>query len=546
MSDLTPNRPKSLDIPGSKPLNMLINKTTFDFHGDFYLLFVNDFDNYGIPIYHAPESGTASKNPDILETCMQHHHIAGRWVAPASGESIPVIDPSDGQVFDTLARGNAADIERAMGAARSAFEGDWGRLSATERGRLLMKLAYRLQDEAEALAQLEARDCGKPLKQARADAAAVARYFEFYAGAADKLLGHTIPYQNGYTVLTLREPHGVTGHIIPWNYPMQIFGRSVGGALAAGNACVVKPAEDACLSLLRIAELATEVGFPDGALNLVTGYGHEAGDALIRHPGIDHISFTGSPAIGKVVVRAAAEHHTPVTLELGGKSPQIVFADADLDEMLPVVVNAIVQNAGQTCSAGSRLLVERSAYEAVLARLAEAFSKLRVGPSQMDLDCGPLIRQTQLQRVSGFLDEARQSGLGIAAQGQIVTQAPKSGYYQAPTLVRDVPITHRLAQEEVFGPVIAAMPFDDEAQAVALANGTDYGLVSSLWTRDGARQMRLARKVRAGQVFINNYGAGGGVELPFGGVKASGYGREKGFEALYGFTVLKTVAIKHG
>lgn len=476
---------------------------------------------------------------------MQQHFIANRWVAPSSGESIPVIDPSDGQVFEALARGNAADIDLAVRAARSAYEGAWGRLTAAERGRLMYRLAQKLLDHAEELAQLEARDCGKPLKQARADAAAVARYFEFYGGAADKLHGETIPYQNGYTVLTIREPHGVTGHIIPWNYPLQIFGRSVGGALAAGNACVVKPAEDACLSLLRVAELAAEVGFPEGAINLVTGYGHEVGDALVRHKGIDHISFTGSPAIGQVVVRAATENYTPVTLELGGKSPQIVFADADIDAMLPVVVNAIVQNAGQTCSAGSRLLVQRSAYEQVVERLSQAFSRLRVGPAAMDLDCGPLIRQTQLQRVSAFLDQVRQDGLGIAAQGQVVAEAPKTGFYQAPTLVRDVPVDHRLAQQEVFGPVLAAMPFDDEADAVRLANATEYGLAASVWTRDGARQLRIARQVRSGQVFVNNYGAGGGIELPFGGIKASGWGREKGFEALYGFTVLKTISIKH-
>ncbi len=477
---------------------------------------------------------------------MSQHFIHNQWVASASGESIPVIDPSTGDTFATIARGSAHDIDQAVAAARHAYQGAWGAFTAAERGRVLMKLAYTLQDHAEELAQLESRDCGKPLKQARADAAAIVRYFEFYAGAADKLLGHTIPYQNGYTVLTLREPHGVTGHIVPWNYPLQIFGRSVGGALAAGNACVVKPAEDACLSLLRVAELAAEVGLPPGALNIVTGYGHEAGDVLVKHPGIDHISFTGSPTIGQLVVRNASVNYTPVTLELGGKSPQIVFADADFDAMVPVVVNAIVQNAGQTCSAGSRLLVQRSAYEEVLSRLSQAFGQLRCGPAQMDLDCGPLIRHSQLERVQHFLQQVQQDGLPIAGQGQVVPQAPTGGFYQAPTLVRDVPVQHRLAQEEVFGPVLAALPFDDEADAVRIANATEYGLVASIWTRDGARQMRLARQVRSGQVFINNYGAGGGIELPFGGVKASGWGREKGFEALYGFTVLKTISIQHG
>ncbi len=477
---------------------------------------------------------------------MQLNFIANENAASASGRVIPVLDPSDGQAFDELQRSDARDIDAAVQAARACFEGPWAKLSAADRGRLLYRLSQKVAEHADELTALEQRDCGKPTKQARADALALARYFEFYAGACDKFHGETIPYLDGYSVMTWREPHGVTGHVIPWNYPMQIFGRSVGGALAAGNCCVVKPAEDACLSLIRVAQLAAEVGFPAGAINIVTGYGHEVGDALARHPGIDHISFTGSPKVGTLIQQVAAERHCPVTLELGGKSPQIVFADADLDAAIPVLINAIVQNSGQTCSAGSRVLIDGSIYESLLDRLGAAFEKLRVGPAAMDLDLGPLIRQTQQQRVWDFLSDAQAAGIPMVAQGQVVDEAPESGFYQAPTLLRDVPVDHRIAQEEVFGPVLAAMRFDGEDEAVRLANATEFGLVAGVWTRDGARQFRMAKRLRSGQVFINNYGAGGGVELPFGGVKSSGYGREKGFEALYGFTTLKTVAIRHG
>ena len=477
---------------------------------------------------------------------MQLNFIANAGAPSASGKTIPVIDPSDGQVFDEIQRSNAHDIDTAVKNARECFDLVWRHVTAAERGRLLMRLSHTIAQHADELALLEQRDCGKPVKQAKADAAALARYFEFYAGACDKLHGDTLPYQNGFSVMTWREPHGVTGHIIPWNYPMQIFGRSVGGALAAGNACVVKPAEDACLSVLRVAELAREAGFPAGALNVVTGYGHEVGDALARHPGIDHISFTGSPSVGTKIQQVAAERHCPATLELGGKSPQVVFADANLDEALPAIINGIVQNAGQTCSAGSRLLIAQSIYEPLLERLGTAFEKLRVGPAAMDLDVGPLIRQSQQQRVWDFLSDAQVANIPMVAQGQIVDEAPDTGFYQAPTLLRDVPVMHRLAQEEIFGPVLCAMPFEDEDQAVDMANATPFGLVAGIWTQDGARQFRMAKRVRSGQVFINNYGAGGGVELPFGGVRSSGYGREKGFEALYGFTTLKTVAFRHG
>ncbi|WP_158965141.1 aldehyde dehydrogenase family protein [Chachezhania sediminis] len=469
--------------------------------------------------------------------------IGGEWVRAAGG-TLPLVNPSDGTVICDIARGGAPEIDAAVAAAHAALEGDWGRLTALERGRLLVKLGRLVESQVDELAALEAADVGKPLSQARADAVALARYMEFYGGAADKVHGETIPYMDGYTVYTLREPHGVTGHIVPWNYPMQIIGRSVGAALTMGNACVLKPAEEACLTALAFARLAEEAGFPAGALNVVPGLGAEAGAALSGHPNVQHISFTGSVATGAMVQAAAAKNVVPVTLELGGKSPQLVFDDADLDAALPFLVNAGVQNAGQTCSASSRILVQRGVYDEVRKRMGEAYGALTVGPATADMRLGPLISARQKEIVTGFLE--RGSDLPIAGQGVVVDDAPEAGAYVRPTLFADVPATHALAQMEIFGPVQVLIPFDTEDEAIQIANGTEYGLVASIWTRDGARQMRLAKKLHTGQVFINNYGAGGGVELPFGGVGKSGHGREKGFEALYGFSQLKTVAAYHG
>ena len=468
--------------------------------------------------------------------------INGQW--RRTSETLGLEDPSTGETWGEIPCGTAADIDEAVAAAQAALDGAWGRLPAFERGRILARIGQLVLTRTEELAHIEARDVGKPLKQARADVIALARYMEFYAGACDKFHGETIPFLEGYTVYTLREPHGVTGHIIPWNYPMQILGRSVGAALAMGNACVLKPAEEACLTALAFGHIAEEAGLPKGVLNIVPGLGEEAGAALSAHKGIHHISFTGSVGVGQLIQAAAAKNVIPVTLELGGKSPQLVFDDADLDKALPFLVNAGIQNAGQTCSASSRILVHRSIYDQVVERMAARYTALKVGAALDDLDVGPVISAKQKKMIEGML--AQNQGLTVAARGQIVEGAPKGGFFVPPTLMANVAPDHLLAQREIFGPAQVVIPFESDDEAIQIANGTDYGLVAGVWTENGGRQMRMAKRLRAGQVFLNNYGAAGGVELPFGGIGKSGHGREKGFEALYGFSTLKTVAAHHG
>ncbi len=473
--------------------------------------------------------------------------VDGKPADSLSGERIDVRSPSDGQVFASIPSSGAADVDRAVKAARRAFdEGPWSRLPAVERGRCLTRLFHLIEKHGDELAALESRDTGKPVRQGKADVTATMRYYEFYGGAGDKIHGDTIPFLDGYTALTLREPHGVVAGIIPWNYPLQILARVAGAALAMGNTLVAKPAEDASLSAIRIAELALEAGIPEGVFNVVTGYGRTAGAALSAHPLVDYVTFTGSPLTGTAIQQAAAVNNRGVTMELGGKSPQIVFADADIDTALPVLVNAIIQNGGQTCSAGSRVLVERPVYEKVAAGLAERFSKLVAGPHEADLDLGALINSKQRERVAGMVAVAEEAGIPVLAKGTVAADAPAGGYYQAPVLFGSVDPEAVIAQDEVFGPVLTLFPFDGEEEAVALANGTEFGLVAGIWTKDGARQHRVAKRVRAGQVFVNGYGAGGGIELPFGGFKKSGHGREKGFEALYDMSATKTIVFNHG
>ena len=394
-------------------------------------------------------------------------------------------------------------------------------------------------------AWIEAHDTGKPISQARADMRAVARYFEFYGGAADKVHGEVIPCLNGYNVTVVREPFGVTAHITPWNYPAQMFGRTIAPALAMGNATVLKPAEEACLVCLELGQLAVEAGFPAGALNVVTGLGEEAGAALSSHPDINLISFTGSPAVGRLIQEAAAKHHIPVVLELGGKSPQVVFADADLDLAAATVCKAITQNTGQTCSAGSRVLVERAVFDKFMAMVAVKFKELRIGTPEDDADLGPVINQTQQRRILDFVENAGREGVPVLAQAK-PSAALASGFFVPPTVFGPVAADNALVLREIFGPVLAAQVFDTEDEAVALANDTEFGLVAGVWTRDGARQQRMAKRIVSGQVFINCYGAGGGAELPFGGTKRSGHGREKGLMALEEMSTTKTIVNFHG
>ncbi|MCB1540184.1 MAG: aldehyde dehydrogenase family protein [Rhodoblastus sp.] len=475
---------------------------------------------------------------------VHQNYIGGRWTA--SSGSISVVNPSDGAVMTEIARGGAAEIDAAVQAGHAALQGEWGKLDAVSRGRLLMKFADLIRRDSEKLAKLESEDVGKPMTLARNDVAVCARYFEYYGAAADKVHGDTIPFQNGFSVMTFYEPHGVTGHIVPWNYPLQMTGRSVAPSLAMGNSIVLKPAEDTSLTALALARLAEEAGFPAGVFNVVTGLGEEAGAALTAHPGIGHVSFTGSREVGVLVQTAAAKNTIPVTLELGGKSPQVVFADADFAAAGTTIVRGITQNAGQTCSAGSRVLIEDSVYDKFTGVLAEGFRALRVGSGSQDLDLGPVVNATQKARIERYLDIARRDNLPILAEGSFGTNVPEGGYYVKPTLIGDVPPDHVLAQEEIFGPVLVAIRFKDEEDAIRIANGTPYGLAAGVWTSDLGRSMRLSHKIQSGQVFVNNYGAGGGVELPFGGMKGSGHGREKGFEALYAFGALKTITIKHG
>ena len=465
------------------------------------------------------------------------------------GEAVPAattfqdLDPATGETLAEVARCGTEEIARSVEAARRTFKNDWSKRPPAERAGVLQRIAELIRRDHDELSRLESQDTGKPISQARADVLISARYFDFYARTVEALYGDTVPLGAGIFVYTLREPHGVTGHIIPWNYPAQMVGRTIAPALAAGNCCVLKPAEEAPLSTVKIARLALEAGLPAGAFNVVPGLGEEAGAALAGHTGIDHLSFTGSTEVGRLVAKAAAENVVPVTVELGGKSPNVVFADADLERAIPAIVRSITQNAGQTCSAGSRLLVQEDVHAVVRDGVAERFRAMRLGAGLEDPDLGPLITERQRSRVLDLVEQGRSHGTVIVGGGVPGDDRLRRGFFFEPTLFDDVGPDTPVAQDEIFGPVLALIPFRDQEEAARLANETSYGLVAGVWTRDVVKAHRLANEIEAGQVFINTYGAGGGVELPFGGRKLSGYGREKGFEGLLAFTRTKTVAI---
>jgi aldehyde dehydrogenase (NAD+) len=467
--------------------------------------------------------------------------IDGESIGP--GVYLDDLDPATGEVLARVARCGSAEIDAAVSAARTTFERDWSRRAPAERSAVLSRIADAIRRDQETLERLESLDTGKPLSQARTDVEVAARYFDFYAHTLEAVYGSTIPLGETVFAYTLREPHGVTGHIIPWNYPAQMCGRTIAPALAAGNCCVLKPAEEAPLTTTRIAKLALEAGLPAGAFNVVPGLGEEAGAALAGHPGIDHLSFTGSTEVGRLVSKAAAENIVPVTVELGGKSPNVVFADADLERAAPTIVRSIIQNAGQTCSAGSRLLIEEAAHDRVLEAISDRLSRVQIGAGIDDPDMGPLITQHQLERVEALVDVGREDGRLVLGGKRLGDDALRGGFFFEPTLFDSVSVDAPIAQEEVFGPVLVASTFTDLDEATRLVNATRYGLVAAIWTRNISIAHVLAREIQAGQVFVNTYGAGGGVELPFGGRKSSGYGREKGLEGLLAFSRVKTVAI---
>ena len=467
--------------------------------------------------------------------------IANEWTPARNGQTFEAINPSTEEILTQVARGGPEDIDDAVAAAREAFEGPWRRVKPEERGRLLYRVARELEARINEFAELETLDTGKPLAHAHGEISGCVRYLDYYAGAADKIHGETIPLGSDYLNYTVREPLGVTAHIVPWNMPLSMVCRSLAPALAAGNTAVIKPAEQTPLTALKFAEIFLDLHFPPGVYNVVSGFGEEAGKALGEHPGIGSITFTGSVETGRNILHSAAEHVKPVVLELGGKSPQIIFADTDLNLAASEVAKGIYSNTGQYCDAGSRLLVDEGVREPLLEKLIQHSRQIKLGEGMNNPDMGPLVSAEHLERVLGYIDIGRQEGANMLIGGK--AEEFERGYFVSPTVFDEVESKMRIAQEEIFGPVLSVLPFSGDEEAARIANDSSYGLAAGIFTQNIDRAMRFASEVQAGYVMINEYFTGG-MGSPFGGYKQSGIGREKGLVALDNYTQIKNVVLR--